>query len=111
MFEKPHSRENYDKLETKTKEAEETANKNHGHTTMEDFGGMAGDPRKAVFHPSVEQKRYEKLSEKLERMKNAGHKEALGLERKHNELLKKVEGAKQELASFEEEQLGMKEEE
>ena len=109
-----YSKEGYEELEKKTAEAKiasdafpgmsvptgvpESYNYGDGHYTARS---------EHKFIPSPQRERFNKLTEKLEKMKNAGHKEALGLEAKHNQLLQDVEDAHEALDEFEKEQLGI----
>ena len=109
-----HSREGYDEIENQIPEALAAANEHPGHgvptgeTRKEKhYGGGYSIRSVEKYIPSPQQGRLWKLIEKLERMKEAGHGEALGLEAKHNKLIKDVEDAHAELEAFEKEQLGM----
>jgi len=109
-----YSKEGYENLEKKTTEAKEASDVfpgthvSTGVPESYDYGDGSYTARSASrFIPSPQRERFDDLTKKLERMKNAGHKEALELEAKHNQLLQEVVDAHQALDEFEKEQLGM----
>jgi len=110
----PHSREGFEELQKKTDEAKAAALENPGSSWStgevqrhEQYDGSFQVRNVYKRVPTVEEETYWKMMEKLEKMKNKGHAEALELESKHNQLLQKVEDANRALTTFETEQLEM----
>ena len=105
MFEK-YSREGYEDQQKKVEEAEKKFEESGGTSSVQESVekyGYPGQPPESLV-PEI---RLERAKQKLEKLKNVGHAEALKLNEEYDELRKRVEDANTALRNFEKEKLGM----
>ncbi|KKW12424.1 MAG: hypothetical protein UY51_C0005G0666 [Candidatus Jorgensenbacteria bacterium GW2011_GWB1_49_9] len=114
-FEKPYSREAYDKQEEEARKASEEAQKHPGGIVREthqdrDLASPVGRRlESSEYQSSVEEERANRAYKKLQQLKERGEKEADALEAEYKRLMQKVEESKQALSAFEKDKLGMHE--